>query len=121
AGASRLPLMDPGRWREIDALFEATLERSGEARQAFLDGLDSEVRREVERLLAADDEARTFLEGHADTWLPALSSAAALAEAPPRPSAGADLPERIGPYQVLGVLGEGGMGRVLLASRADEQ
>ncbi len=32
-----------------------------------------------------------------------------------------ELPKRIGPYKVLGVLGEGGMGRVLLASRADEQ
>jgi serine/threonine protein kinase/tetratricopeptide (TPR) repeat protein len=105
--------MNAGRWREIDELFEAALERTGIARREFLAGVDPALRPEVEQLLEADESARTFLERR--TWLPdgpGEEAATALAAA---------LPKRIGSYKVLGVLGEGGMGRVLLASRADDQ
>ena len=115
-------VLDPGRWREIDDLFEAALEKSEPARQAFLEALESGLRRDVERLLEADRAARTFLEGRPGSWLPAATGAAPPQEAPAAPVApAAELPKRIGPYKVLGVLGEGGMGRVLLAARADEQ
>ena len=104
--------MNAGRWHEVDRLFEAALERTGLARREFLAAIDPELRAEVEQLIAADESARTFLERR--TWLPGPDeAAAALAELA--------LPARIGSYKVLGVLGEGGMGRVLLASRADDQ
>jgi serine/threonine protein kinase len=114
--------LDPDRWREIDALFEATLEKSEPERQAFLAGLPDALRRDVERLLEADLAARTFLESRAGKWLPPVPDASRPAPAePPAGAPPAELPKRIGPYKVLGVIGEGGMGRVLLAARADEQ
>ena len=113
----------PSRWQEIDALFEATLERDPEERERFLAGLDVELRREVENLVRADEAARSFLEGRPGTWLAEalLPATAAKTVSPASLAGGGDLPKRIGPYKVLGVIGEGGMGRVLLASRADEQ
>jgi len=106
--------MEQNRWREIDALFEMVLDLQGDEREAFLGSLESELRPEVEHLLAADQAAQTFLEDRAATFL--------TKKAVPNEKAGSpELPRRIGPYKVLGVLGEGGMGRVLLASRADEQ
>ena len=110
--------MKVDRWQEIDALFEAALEKTGAARQDFLAGLDPDLRSELDNLLAADQAARTFLER--STWLATAKGDESDGSGDPRlPEV--DLPKRIGPYKVLGMLGEGGMGRVLLASRADEQ
>jgi serine/threonine-protein kinase len=76
-------------------------------RAAFLDdacGADSELRNEVERLLASNQTLG---------WLkrPVDRAARELAF----------VGRRIGPYVLLRLLGEGGMGRVFLAARADEQ
>jgi serine/threonine protein kinase len=58
--------MDPERWREVDRLFEEALDRPPEERPAFLDAAcagDAALRREVEHLLAADEEGAGFLAG----------------------------------------------------------
>jgi eukaryotic-like serine/threonine-protein kinase len=96
------------RWRRVEAIFEEvvslpTAER--EERLADLCGGDEELRREVTSLLAADAGAEDFLE------TPPVP-----ADALPPPSA---VGQRLGPYLVERKLGEGGMGVVYLAARAD--
>ena len=55
------------RWRQIESLFHAASEKTGEERSRFLDetcSSDPMLRREVESLLANDDLAASFLETH---------------------------------------------------------
>jgi serine/threonine protein kinase len=102
---------DPARFQRLDALFDTALERPPAERAAFLDAAcagDAGLRREVERLLAADARATSFLEQ------PAVSSS-------PRESPELPLPRRLGPYLLLREIGGGGMGVVYLARRDDEQ
>jgi hypothetical protein len=57
--------MDQERRRRVTRLFHAALEREPEARQAFLDvafGGDTDLRRQVEPLLAKAEQAGSFLE-----------------------------------------------------------
>jgi serine/threonine protein kinase/Tol biopolymer transport system component len=58
--------MDPERWQEVDRLFEEALDRPPEERAAFLDSAcagETALRREVERLLAADEQGAGALAG----------------------------------------------------------
>jgi hypothetical protein len=60
--------VDPERWQQVEGLFHAALERQPEARQAFLEtacGEDTDLRRQVELLLAKEEEAGSFLEAPA--------------------------------------------------------
>ncbi len=91
---------DAERWREVDRVFEAALDRPPGERPAFLDTAcagDAALRREVERLLAADAREVDFLD---------------------RPD---DEVQRLGPYRLLRAIGRGGMGTVFLAMRDDAQ
>jgi serine/threonine-protein kinase len=56
--------MPPERWRQIEDLFHAALEREAEARPACLDGAcrgDAELRRKVEALLQQDAQSDELL------------------------------------------------------------
>jgi serine/threonine protein kinase/tetratricopeptide (TPR) repeat protein len=103
------------RWQEIKEKLDAALDLEPAGRRAYLDkvaGADPELRRELESLLAAHEKAGADF----------LNTPAAQAIAEPRAP---DLSEvlngrRIGPYQIVGPIGAGGMGEVFRAFRVDE-
>jgi serine/threonine-protein kinase len=94
------------RWKEIDDIFAAALERDSAERQAFLAeacGGDEALRAEVESLLAHNLPESLF-GGHA------VHEATRLLEQ----KAGAGTGDQIGHYRIIRSLGVGGMGRVYL-------
>ncbi|HEV2668758.1 MAG TPA: serine/threonine-protein kinase, partial [Blastocatellia bacterium] len=104
--------MNPDRWRQIEVLYQAALERDAIERAAFLDEAcagDEELRLEVESLLVADEEAKK-----SDDFLNqnALQVAARAIAQDQKQSL---LGRKIGRYQILSLLGAGGMGEVYLA------
>ncbi len=103
--------MTPERWREVKTWFHRAVEAAPGRRDAILDGADPEVRREVLALLASDG---------ATVW-DSLGSAVAEAAGATMAAAEPWTGRRLGPWRVTGVLGQGGMGTVLAAMRADGQ
>jgi non-specific serine/threonine protein kinase/serine/threonine-protein kinase len=102
----------PELFRRAKEVYLGALERTGRERASFLEAVcaaDGPLRAEVESLLAADSGAN--LEGVVRAEALRLPGPAAEAEAP--------LPSRIGPYEILGELGHGGMGAVFLGVLKD--
>src|SRR5262245_28693013 len=102
-------MMKPDRWRQVDQLFQAALERAPEDRSVFINtacGNDDSLRREVEKLLAADGEAESLIEA------PAYAVAAPLIVGDSTQSL---LGKTIGHYQIISLAGKGGMGEVYRA------
>lgn len=104
--------MTPERYKQIGQLYHAALELGPEERVRFLDGAcgsDEELRREVETLLEAHERA-----GHYSAS-PAQEVAARMLAVDQTESR---IGRRIGHYQILSLLGAGGMGQVYLAEDA---
>ena len=102
------PAMD--RWTTVKRIHQSALERGPSERAAFLNescGTDDTLRREVESLLSYATEAESFLER------PAVDTATV---PPGEPHEAALVGRTLSHYQVLSLLGAGGMGEVYLAS-----
>ena len=102
--------MTPERWQQIEAICARAFEVPQEERERFLDRAcdgDDSLQSEVRSLLAADDEAGSFI------------AEGVLGARPDHSSHEGAEGRRIGPYRLLHKLGEGGMSVVYLAARID--
>src|SRR5262245_19940962 len=101
--------IEPQQWERIEWLYHAALDREANERAAFLAAAcagDEALRRQVELLLSCDARAEDFIEA------PALEFAAHLQTEEQESSL---IGRRLGPYQILALIGAGGMGEVHLA------
>jgi eukaryotic-like serine/threonine-protein kinase len=106
--------MTPGQWQKVKRLLDDAIELSPTERAAFLDSLSAdepEVRREVESLLRAHEAQPDFLEP------PDICGAAN--DASGSDTSAAWLGRVLGSYRLLELIGEGGMGAIFRAVRAD--
>jgi len=101
--------MDSERWQKIDQLFHAALEHESGERAAFLTAAcagDDALCEEVQALLDSHEQSQDFIEESAGDLAASLL-------------VGGDLKlkkgQKVGPYRVLSMIAEGGMGQVYLA------
>ena len=106
--------MDSTRWNQVQALFHEATELPESRRSAFLENRcsnDSTLAKEVMELLNEDSGRSSMLDGNvgevADRILNDVDTSAKLPF------------KEFGPYRILKILGEGGMGSVYLVERAD--
>jgi len=90
----------PERWQQVKAMLAAALERAPDERNDYLNQVcvEESLRSEVESLLTAHCQADSSLLGLSDGEPDELPSGT-----------------RLGPYEILAPLGEGGMGKVYKA------
>jgi len=95
-----------------ESLFAAALEKTGAEREAFLDsacGGDLGLRQRVDKLLAADEHPNGILD---------QGPTGGISDAMPSESSVDRTRTETGPYKLLEVIGEGGMGTVWLAQQS---
>ena len=100
---------DPQRWQRVKEIFDGALERRGAERESFLEYAcegDNGVREEVVSLLRSYEVAGSFMEA------PAVAHAADDLAAEQKLTPG----QRVKHYQIVNLIGEGGMGEVYLAT-----
>ena len=98
-------MSDPGRWKQVEALFEAAQQWPADQRAEFVRQAcpdDPGLCAEVESLLKAAESRDPLLDG---------SPLASIEERPPALKAG----DKLGNFQIVAMIGRGGMGEVYRA------
>jgi hypothetical protein len=106
-------MMDANRWKKIKEVYDRALDLCGDERDGFLAeacGDGNDLRHEVESLLAAHDDAGTFLQSPAVEV--AARGIAADEDISPAPQL---IGRELANYKIISLLGRGGMGEVYLA------
>jgi len=105
--------MQSENWKKVKALLDEVLPLGSTERQNFLDksGVSAEVRAEVESLLAFEEESEDLMRFSAVEFSRDFFDE----NDAQNPLTG----QRIGNYKIVRELGQGGMGAVFLATRAD--
>jgi serine/threonine protein kinase/tetratricopeptide (TPR) repeat protein len=107
--------MNSDRWRQIEEMFHAALAFDGQKRDAYLAEVcrgDADLRQEVQNLIAGHEAATASMQ------------TAAVRESVQQVLADDEIltvGQEFGPYRVIREIGRGGMGRVFLAERADQE
>jgi len=110
--------MTPERWQQVKDVLQDALALPPAERASFLAKIgddDPDLTREVDSLLAAHDEAGTFI------VTPALARVDAVALVERLQSTSKWSGRRVGPYALVREIGHGGMGAVYLGVRADDE
>ncbi len=102
--------MNSAEWQKIKKVFNAAIDVPGKDRAAFLNQYDDGLRLEVEKLINANDDAVDFIDE------PVLVEIGLVEEN----QADFYIGKQIDSYKILSEIGQGGMGTVYLANRADE-
>src|ERR1700730_3228843 len=96
--------MTPEEWHEIKAVLHAALEMNPAERRSYLDDACARqgiARSDIESLVQSHEESGTFLEEPVSVSFSSWKG------------------RRLGAYQIVDEVGEGGMGTVFHATRAD--
>jgi tetratricopeptide (TPR) repeat protein len=110
---------DPERWRKLNALLDELLDLPADQRNARLAELqdqDPDMTDELQQFLNDATQVEGFLSVPAGESAASLIDEATQADAPE-----SRLGQTLGPWELTGILGEGGMGVVYRARRADGQ